>query len=75
MQFNGVKVFSATRYAERNELGDEITIWLAEHPSYELGEIIVTQSSDETFHCLSITIFYNDPASPARMMPQRPVKG
>jgi hypothetical protein len=75
MIFNGVKVFSATRAYDRNMLGDEITVWLAEHSTYELSEIIVAQSSDDDFHCLSITIFYTDPAAPTRQVPQRPTKG
>lgn len=61
-QFNGVKVFSATMAPERDQLGEKITNWLKEHPSYELVDTVVTQSSDEAFHCLAITIFYWDPS-------------
>ncbi len=75
MAFNGVKVFSATMIRDRNNLGDEVTVWLAEHPNYELSEILVTQSSDHAFHCLSITVFYTDPDHPPRLVPQRPKKG
>jgi hypothetical protein len=57
--FNGVKVFSATMAQERDQLGEKITNWLAAHPSVEIVDKIVTQSSDEAFHCLAITLFFN----------------
>lgn len=60
-QFNGVKVFSATMAQERDQLGEKITQWLAAHPGIEIVDKIVTQSSDEAFHCLAITLFYNEP--------------
>jgi hypothetical protein len=58
LTFNGVKVFSATMVADREHLGEKITNWLAAHPSYKLTDVIVTQSSDEAFHCVAITVFY-----------------
>lgn len=54
----GVKVFTATRPADRLALGDQVTEWLARHRDYELSETIVTQSSDSEYHCLSITLFF-----------------
>jgi hypothetical protein len=60
-QFSGVKVFSATMAQERDQLGEKITQWLATHPTLEIVDKIVTQSSDEAFHCLAITLFYNEP--------------
>ena len=60
-QFNGVKVFSATMAQERDQLGEKITHWLSAHPGVEIVDKIVTQSSDEAFHCLAITLFFNDP--------------
>ena len=62
-QFTGVKVFSATMAQERDQLGEKITQWLAAHPKVQIVDKIVTQSSDEAFHCLAITLFYNEPAS------------
>jgi hypothetical protein len=59
--FSGVKVFSATMAQERDQLGEKITQWLAAHPGVEIVDKIVTQSSDEAFHCLAITLFFNDP--------------
>ena len=56
--FNGVKVFSATMAPDRDGLGDKITNWLRNHPGVDIVDTIVTQSSDEAFHCLAITLFY-----------------
>ena len=58
--FNGVKVFSATKAREREELGGHITRWLRDEPNREIVDLIVRQSSDNEFHCLSITVLYND---------------
>ncbi len=60
-RFNGVKIFSATMAQERDRLGERITEWIREHSTYEIVDTIVTQSSDEAFHCLVITIFYHEP--------------
>ena len=58
--FSAVKVFSATMAQEREHLGEKITAWLKEHPKAEIVDKIVTQSSDAAFHCLAITLFYNE---------------
>lgn len=70
-KFNGVKVFSATMVADRQVLGEKVTAWLAEHPTYDIADIIVTQSSDHAFHCIAITIWYLDPVAAARTFPPR----
>jgi hypothetical protein len=57
-RFNGVKVFSASMVAERERLGEKVTGWLSSHPELEVHDMVVTQSSDEAFHCLAITVFY-----------------
>jgi hypothetical protein len=62
MDFDGVKVFSATKARDREELGDVITRWLVENPNVKVHEKIVTQSSDSQFHCLTITLFYRKAA-------------
>ena len=59
-KFNGVKVFSATMAQERDQLGEKITAWLRDHPHAKVVDKIVTQSSDEAFHCLAITLFYTE---------------
>ena len=56
--FNGIKVFSATLFNDRQQLGDKVTAWIADNPRNELTEIIVTQSSDASFHCIALTLFY-----------------
>lgn len=58
--FNGVKVFSATMSADRVRLGETVTSWLV-RSGLEIDDIIVTQSSDASFHCIAITVFYWDP--------------
>lgn len=58
MAFTGVKVFSATKAKEREELGEVITKWLQANPSARIVDKVVTQSSDQEFHCLTITLFY-----------------
>ena len=57
MQFTGVKVFSATKAKEREELGETVTRWLRAN-DVEIVDRVVTQSSDDEFHCLSIILFY-----------------
>jgi len=54
--FNGVKVLSAT--TNRDQLGDHVTRWITEHPQYQVVEIVVSQSSDASFHCLAYSLFY-----------------
>ena len=56
----GVKVFSATMLAQRSELGETVTKWIAARPELEILDMVVKQSSDSRFHCLSITLFYRD---------------
>lgn len=58
--FTGVKVFSATRAKDREELGEAITRWLRANPGFEIVDKVVTQSSDREFHCLTITLFYRE---------------
>ena len=58
--FNGVKVFSATMAQERDQLGEKVTAWLTDRPGLLVVDTIVTQSNDEAFHCLAITVFYRD---------------
>ena len=60
VRFNSIKVFSATMMNEREHLGARITNWFADNPDLLVTEIVVTQSSDEAFHCLTFTIFYFD---------------
>lgn len=63
LDITGVKVFSATKAKDRELLGELITDWLRSHPNYEIVDKIVTQSSDNEFHCLAITLFYKQSRS------------
>lgn len=58
--FTGVQIFSATMAKERDLLGERITNWLRTHPELEVVDSVVTQSSDDAFHCLAITLFYRE---------------
>lgn len=58
--FNGVKIFTATKAKEREEMGEAITRWLRENPRIVIIDKVVTQSSDNEFHCLTITFFYKE---------------
>ena len=60
MMFSGVKVFSATKHKERDELGETVTRWLSNQQGrIEIVDKLVTQSSDSEYHCVTITVFYN----------------
>lgn len=58
LSFNGLKIFSATKAKEREELGERVTDWMKDHPDVEIVDKAITQSSDREFHCLSITLFF-----------------
>lgn len=58
--FSGMKVFSATMQRDRDRLGERVTDWLAGNASLVVVDVVVTQSSDNAFHCVSITLFYSE---------------
>lgn len=60
MDFNGVKVFSATTFDDRLHLGEKITKWMKDHQSYNIVDKAVMQSSDQSFHCITVVLFYID---------------
>ncbi len=60
VSFTGVKVFSTTLARDRENMGEHIGRWLAEHPDIEVVDKTVTQSSDKAFHCVSIIFFFRD---------------
>jgi hypothetical protein len=58
--FSAVKVFSATKHKEREELGELITRWLeAKAGKIKVVDKVVTQSSDNEYHCVTVVIFYD----------------
>ena len=56
--FTGVKVFSATKAKEREELSENVSRWLKSNVDLEIVDRVVRQSSDNEFHCYSLTLFY-----------------
>jgi len=58
--FTGVKVFSATKAKEREELGENVTRWLKSNQDLDVVDRVVSQSSDNEFHCLSMVLFYKE---------------
>jgi hypothetical protein len=61
--FDGVRTFSATMARDREMLGEKITEWIKHNPHEEIVDAVVTQSSDEAFHCLAITLFFRHAAA------------
>ena len=66
VKFNGVKVFSATMVADREQLGEKVTAWIANNSQLKVTDMVITQSSDEAFHCIAITVFYWEDTSTSR---------
>ena len=60
VRFTAVRVFSATKAKEREELGDNVTRWLRSNAGVEVVDRVVAQSSDDEFHCLTIVLFYRE---------------
>jgi hypothetical protein len=60
MRITGCKTVCATKPRDREELGEQVTAWIRAHPEFTIVDKIVTQSSDSAFHCLTITIFYEE---------------
>jgi hypothetical protein len=58
--FNGVKIFSATMFQQRDQLGETVTAWIAANPTKKVTEFVVTQSSDAEFHCIAISLFFTE---------------
>ncbi|MCL2179283.1 MAG: hypothetical protein FWC28_01525 [Proteobacteria bacterium] len=56
--FTGVKVFSATKAKEREELGGNVSRWIKSNPDLQIVDREVRQSSDNEFHCFSLILFY-----------------
>lgn len=55
LDFDEVKVFSATKARDRAALGDRVTDFIRKYD----GEVVtkmVRQSSDREFHCLTIVL-------------------
>lgn len=57
---DGLVVFTATKAKEREYIGERITRWIRSGAPKEILDVQVTQSSDEEFHCLTVTILYRN---------------
>ena len=56
--YDALEVFSATKARDREVLGEKVTDYLRAHPELEIVDKIVKQSSDNAFHCTSVTLFF-----------------
>jgi hypothetical protein len=56
-QPTGCKTFCATRSYDREHLGERVTEWVREN-NVEVTQTFVAQSSDFSFHAISIVLFY-----------------
>ena len=57
-----------------SDLGERITEWLRVHPELQLVDRVLTQTSDDQYHCLSIMLFLtgNPETYLAEVPPVRP---
>lgn len=44
--------------AQRVALGGVVTDWIQANPHLTIADLVVSQSSDASFHCIAITLFY-----------------
>lgn len=51
-----IKVFAATMARDRDTLGETATAWMRDLPTFQLTEIRTHQSSDSSFHCVTIIV-------------------
>ena len=57
-RIDGVEVFSATVVRAREELGQRVTRWREDNRDCEIVDVDVRQSSDSSYHCLTIVIWW-----------------
>ena len=60
MHFDRVEVFTATKARDRAALGGAVTAFLRSFKGRIIDKV-VTQSSDNEFHCVTITLFLRNP--------------
>lgn len=58
VKFDGLQIFSATMYQDRAVLGEKVTAWITAHQDVNIVDIEVHQSSDTSFHCITIIVFF-----------------
>jgi hypothetical protein len=57
ISINLVKVFSATKARDRDQLGERVTAWIEANPQLTIVKTCIRQSSDHEYHCLSMIFF------------------
>jgi hypothetical protein len=67
-----VKVFSATRARDREELGQRVTAWIEANPEVRILTTVVALSSDRAFHCFSMVLIGAVSGPAAASPPGRP---
>lgn len=80
MGFDAVKIFSTTMARDREQMGERIAAWLQQHPEFTVVDRVVTQTSDQEYHCLTMTLFLSgsverylaEPPPAARVRPVQP---
>jgi len=56
--YESVQVFSATKFMDRDALGEKVSAWLSTHgKELEVVDTAVLQSSDSSYHCITIIVF------------------
>ncbi len=45
----------------RAQLGEAVSSWIADCHPLVVTEIVVAQSSDSRFHCVTLVVFFHDP--------------
>lgn len=55
--FDVIKMFAGTTAGDRAVLGEKITGWLAANGHLVVIDREITQSSDNEFHCVTVTLF------------------
>jgi len=55
-RINFIKVFSVTKARDRQDLGDRVTAWIGANPQVKIVNTVVAQSSDQSYHCLSMIL-------------------
>lgn len=55
-RINLIKVFSVTKARERQDLGERVTAWIEANPQVKIVNTVVAQTSDQSYHCLSMIL-------------------
>lgn len=60
MDFDGMVIFSASKHADREKMGADVTAWRRNNASATITDVRTMQSSDNEFHCVTVVIFYKN---------------